>query len=213
MSEDKQAVATEADDPASGTDTDAGGAQEEPTLDALLSEWGADESEPTKATTGTQSQPKNTGNHDGGDNDQPEKNVDPDELYKDFEKRMEAKQKADADLQEAIKVVKGENIPLDNEQVEDILDGMARRNPALARAWQMRHKNPDRWQQTLKALNKQLSAKFAPQDKSVEDTDKAVASAVHSAATKTPNNSKDKDAFNMSPKEWEEHRMKKFGSV
>lgn len=210
MSEEKPAVATDVEEPASGVDQEAGGAQEEPNLDALLSEWGSEESEPTKAAS-TQSNTNTEANdpEDGGD----EKPIDREELYKEFEERQAAKAKADADLKDAIKVVKGDNVPLDDEQLEDLLNGMASRNPALAKAWAHRNKHPDRWQKTLKAINKEFSAKFAPKDTSVSETDEAIASAVHSAATKVPNKQGEKDAFKLSDEEWEKRKLSKFGSA
>lgn len=206
MTEEKPAVATEPETPAQGAETDGGGAQEDQSLEALLGEWGSDESEPT-GNKETQRQPDVDDDTDG------ETKFDQEKTIEELERRMQIKAKAEKDLADAIKTVKGDNVPLDDKMVEDILDGMARRNPKLNRAWTIRHKNPELWGKTLKALNKELSGFFAPKDTSASDTDDLVASAVHSAATKPTPSSANKDAFEMSPAEFEAHKMKKFGSA
>lgn len=121
---------------------------------------------------------------------QPAQAVPPDAL-----KRIELLEKtlAEKDSQDALKpvieAIRGE-LPKDvlsNEEVLDLIDGRAKRDPRIQRAWMDRANNPGAWSKIQKGLAKELSKKFSklPDPNATEDRE-AVTAAVRGASGKAP---------------------------
>lgn len=135
----------------------------------------------------------------------------------DIEKYLaEQKQKADfqeqtqKDLDAAVKVIKGD-LDVEDTIVEDILDGMARRDQRLRTAFIYRDKNPDAWNKILKAKSREIKNLFGSKvDEKATKEAEAVESAVRNAATKTPE-TKEVDWIKLArenPQEYQRQRHK-----
>ena len=76
---------------------------------------------------------------------------------------------------------------LADDEIQDLVDGRARRDPRLQQAWLNRASNPQAWNKIEKALNQELSKKFSklPDANATEDRD-AVTAAVRGASSKAP---------------------------
>lgn len=100
---------------------------------------------------------------------------------------------AERDFKEAITPVleriRGE-IPkevLANEEIQDLIDGRARRDARLQQAWINRASNPGAWNKIEKALSQELSKKFSKlPDTEATETREAVTAAVRGASHKAP---------------------------
>lgn len=117
------------------------------------------------------------------------------EVAPDVARRVEHLEKtlAERDFKEAITPVldriRGE-IPKDvlaNEEIQDLIDGRARRDVRLQQAWLNRASNPAAWTKLEKALGQELSKKFSklPDPDATEDR-AAVTAAVRGASQKAP---------------------------
>lgn len=100
---------------------------------------------------------------------------------------------AERDFKEAItpviKRIRGD-IPEDvlaDDEVQDLVDGRAKRDPRLQQAWLNRASNPGAWSKIEKALNQELAKKFSklPDPDATEDR-AAVTAAVRGASQKAP---------------------------
>lgn len=170
-------------------------------LDTLLSQY--DES------TG-KTEPKST----------PEQKPGAAQMTPDAIKRLETLEKTLADdrfqkeIAPVIKDVRGD-IPADvmtDEEIQDWMEGRAKRDPRLAQAWIDRPKNPQAWGKVQEGLRKELSKKFSklPDANATEDH-AAVAEAVVRGASKQAPESKAPDYSRMSPAEYREDVYKRFG--
>lgn len=97
-------------------------------------------------------------------------------------------ERVNADIDSACKTVydslseKG----LPEDAVRGLLIDKADRDPRFQKAFLGRHQNPTAWNKILSATAKDFSQKFSTVDRGVSDDVEAVASAVRSASTKTP---------------------------
>lgn len=103
--------------------------------------------------------------------------------------RSLAEQKTAQDIKPVISNIRGdipENV-LSNEEVLDLIDGRARRDPRLQKAWLEREANPGTWKKIEKALGQELSKKFSklPDPNATEDRE-AVTAAVRGASSRAP---------------------------
>ena len=100
----------------------------------------------------------------------------------------EAERDVEKGLTEAIDVIqdqlKGGPIRLSNKAIDDILNGMARRDDRLSKAFDNRSENPQAWNRILKSTAKAISEDNSIDPELTEDRE-AVANAVKSATTAT----------------------------
>ena len=93
------------------------------------------------------------------------------------------------EIEPILKGVRGD-IPSDvisDAEFIDLLDGRAKRDPALRNAYAERQANPRKWAQIQKALNAEYTKKFQPRVDAAATADKeAVAAAVRGTSTKAP---------------------------
>ena len=76
---------------------------------------------------------------------------------------------------------------LGNDEIQDLIDGRARRDPRLQQAWINRAQNPGAWNKIEKALGQELSKKFSKlPDPEATEVREAVTAAVRGASTKAP---------------------------
>lgn len=100
---------------------------------------------------------------------------------------------AEREFQEAIAPVVGRvrgEIPKEvysDEEIQDWMDGRAKRDPRLQQAWLARANNPGAWAKVEKALSQDLAKKFSklPDPDATEDR-AAVTAAVRGASQKAP---------------------------
>lgn len=144
-------------------------------LDALLSEF------ETATTDPKVEQPANG------------KEIDTDSIVRQVRSEIEAENRFEKDMGNAIKIVKGD-LPVKERAVRGWLEAYALENEAFRNAWQNRHSNPARFNKVLEKL-KPLYAEDvgANIDRSATDTQEAVAAAVRSASQSTP---EPKEEFN-----------------
>lgn len=116
-------------------------------------------------------------------------------ISQDALKRLETLEKTLADdrfqkaIAPVIQTVRGD-IPKDvmtDEEIQDWMEGRAKRDPRLTQAWIDRDKNPQAWGKVQAGLRTELSKKFSklPDANATEDRD-AVTAAVRGASTKAP---------------------------
>lgn len=146
-------------------------------LDTLLSEF--------EQATGQQVEQPSTNTES--------KTVDTETIVKQVRSQMEAEQRFEKDMGQAIKIVKGD-LPVKERAVRGWLEAYALENESFRNAWQNRHSNPARFNKVLEKL-KPLYAEDvgANVDKSATETHEAVAAAVRSASNSTP---EPKEEFN-----------------
>ena len=106
------------------------------------------------------------------------------------------------------------DIPKDvlaNDEIQDLIDGRARRDPRLQQAWLNRASNPGAWNKIEKALGQELSKKFSklPDPNATEDRE-TVAAAVRGASHKAPEG-KPPDFSNMTDGEFRKARKEAYG--
>lgn len=200
MIEEQQAVAESPDEPVkpeSEVGTDA--REQEDDLDALLNQYD------------TQTQP--------APEPKPETVEGTDSDLKYIRERMDAMDKKVADsefrsdMNSAIKQVRGELSAeiLDDGFVEAYIDGQARGDPRLAKAWSERHANPQQYDKVLTSMGRNLAKKFAnmPDAQATEDRE-AVTAAVSGASKQAPEG-KATEYSGMSDGEYRESVKKEFG--
>lgn len=139
-------------------------------LDGLLSEF----TEQTKPTTQPQTEPQKPA---------------PTQVV-DVEARKElAELKFEKEWKPVLTRIRGD-IPSDvisDEELTDLMNGRAARDPRLKNAWENRASNPAAWGKLEKALNGEISKKFQklPDPNTTEDVE-AVTAAVRGASNKAP---------------------------
>lgn len=106
------------------------------------------------------------------------------------------------------------DIPKDvfsNEEVLDLIDGRAKRDPRLQKAWLERAGNPGAWSKIEKALGQELSKKFSklPDPNATEDRE-TVAAAVRGASQRAPEG-KPPNFSNMTEGEFRKTRKELYG--
>lgn len=137
----------------------------------------------------------------------------------DVTRRVELLEKTLADersaqaLKPVIEKIRGD-IPreiLSDEEVLDLIDGRARRDTRLQRAWLNRANDPNAWNKIEKALGSELSKKFSklPDPDATGDRE-AVTAAVRGASHKAPED-KDPNWSNMTDGELLQERKKRYG--
>lgn len=200
MAEADQTVVTESDGQAK-PGTEATDARKPDDLDTLLAEF-----EKTASSSPAS---------------KPETKPETAQVAPDVAKRLEAleRERADdrvqRDLAPVIAKIK-EGLPapdlLDDQEIIDLLDGRAKRDPRLAAAWANRHTNPKAWDGVVTALSRELSGKFKklPDKAATEDRD-AVAAAVRGASTTTPPPAKAPDYSKMGNAEYAAQVEKEHG--
>lgn len=92
------------------------------------------------------------------------------------------REKTDADIVAATKVVKGD-LEIDDGLIKDFLYGRASSDPRFLKAFQMRHQNPDAWAGVQKALGRELASKMVKPDQNLTDDRAAVEASVRSHST------------------------------
>lgn len=108
----------------------------------------------------------------------------------DNEARQElAALKFQLEIKPVLERIRGD-IPKDrftDDEVQDLIDGRARRDPRLQQAWLNRASNPAAWNKIEKALGQEMSKKFTklPDPDATEDR-AAVTAAVRGASQKAP---------------------------
>lgn len=136
----------------------------------------------------------------------------PDKRLEAIEQRL-ANEQMQRDLAPVISKIKAA-MPaeiLDDAEIEDWLDGRARRDPRLAQAWQNRHQNPEAWGKVTDALGQQMAKKFAKvPDKAATEDRAAVTAAVRGASTVAPTG-KAPDFSRMSQREYGDAVEKEYG--
>lgn len=198
MTEDTQAVVDEAKTSAK-PDVKADNAQDKggDDLDTLLDQFKQEQPEP-------EAKPKT----------EPEQKLDTGAV-----KRLETLEKTLAEerfqrsIQPVLKRVRGD-IPaevLGDDEILDLLDGRAKRDPRLQQAWLNRDKNPAAWSKIEQNLGRELSKKFSKlPDQGATDDREAVAAAVRGASTKAPEG-KPPDFSKMSDNQFQAEKEKMFG--
>lgn len=94
-----------------------------------------------------------------------------------------SREKTDADVAAAAKVVKGD-LGISEERVIDTLYGRANRDPRFLTAFQQRHENPNAWSNVLRKMHDELASELSPQvDTNATDDRAAVEAAVRSQST------------------------------
>jgi len=137
----------------------------------------------------------------------------------DVAKRLEqlettlAKRDSEDALKPVIEAIRGE-LPKDvlsNEEVLDLIDGRAKRDPRIQNAWLNRASNPAAWKKIEKALGQELSKKFSklPDPNATEDRE-AVTAAVRGASQKAPEG-KAPDFTKMTDGEFRKAREELYG--
>lgn len=104
-------------------------------------------------------------------------------------KRKVASMEFKQEFEPILKRVRGELSPevLSDEELTDLLDGRAKRDPRVQNAYMNRHANPSAWAKIEKALNAELSKKFTPRvDAAATEDRAAVAAAVRGTSNKAP---------------------------
>ena len=100
----------------------------------------------------------------------------------------EAEKTVETDIASAVESVQGHleggPVKLSNEAIDDMLNGLARRDPRFAKAFTDRHQNPQAWSRILKSAAKKISENNSIDPNLTEDRE-AVANAVKSASTAT----------------------------
>lgn len=172
----------------SGTEDSVNAHGKDNDLDALLSEFeGATGSKQTpEPVTAKATQKSDTPNVKIGDLvNKVEKIVERDEAREEAER----KRQFDADVGEAVKVVRGD-MPADTASdrlIRAWLDALAEDDPRLRSAWVSRKENPAGFKKVLETLSREFRKEFArkPDQNITEDTE-IVAAAVKGASTKAP---------------------------
>ncbi len=117
------------------------------------------------------------------------------------------------DMDRTIKDIRGDLDPeiFDNDLVESFLDGQARKDPRLAKAWTERNDKPKQFEKIKAELGKSLAKKFAklPNREATEDRE-AVTAAVRGASNQAPVG-KPTDYSKMSDGEFGKDVQDKFG--
>lgn len=169
-------------------------------LDALLAEFSAGTAQPAKTVTKPDTQTTTAAT------------TAPDKRLDAIEERLRTEQ-MQRDLAPVVSKIKAA-MPaeiLDDAEVEDWLEGRARRDPRLAQAWQNRHQNPEAWGKVVDALGQQMAKKFAKvPDKGATEDRAAVTAAVRGASTVAPVG-KAPDYSRMSPREFGDAVEKEHG--
>lgn len=117
-----------------------------------------------------------------------------------------------ADMKKTVDSVRGD-LPsdiFDDDLVEAYLDGEARKDPRLAKAWTDRHANPKQFEKVVAGLQKAFSSKFSklPNREATEDRE-AVTAAVRGASNRAPEE-KAPDFTRMSDAEFAAAKDKMF---
>lgn len=198
MTEDTQAVVDKTDAPAKpGAEVDSAQDKGSDDLDTLLNQFEQEQPKP-------EAKPKT----------EPEQKLDTAAI-----RRLETLEKSLAEdrfqksIKPVIERVRGD-IPaevLGDDEILDLLDGKAKRDPRLQQAWLNRDKNPSAWAKIEQNLGKELSKKFSklPDQDATEDRN-AVAVAVRGASTKAPEG-KPPNFSKMSDNEFQAEKEKMFG--
>lgn len=88
------------------------------------------------------------------------------------------------DMADTVKSVKGDLDFVDNDMVEAWIDGQARKNEALQKAWLQRDSDPRNWQKIKTELGKRFQSQFSKMpDRAATEDREAVAAAVRGAAS------------------------------
>lgn len=160
----QQAEVTEANPVPAQETGEVENAQEEVSLDSLLSEYNEPIEEPKK------------------EEPQPTASYSPD-----VQTFMERQIKKDNDLalheaSKAMKAVVGD-VNLSNKWFEGQLHLAASKDPRLIQAFNNREASPKQWEAVVNTLGKELAQELTPTDQAATDSWNAVESAVHSAST------------------------------
>lgn len=133
----------------------------------------------------------------------------------DVEARKElAEMKFQQEIKPVLQRVRGD-IPkeaLSDEEIQDLLDGRARREPRLKQAWIDRATNPAAWSKVEKALQQELQKKFSklPDPGATEDRE-AVTAAVRGASSKSAPDEKPPSWGSMTEGEFLQERRARYG--
>lgn len=176
--QDQQAVVEKPDAGAQPPATGADARDQGDDLDSLLSQY--DE------TVQPKTEPKSTPEQARGTAEQPDA----------LKSRLDALEKRIADeefqkqISPVIKNVRGdipENVMTD-EEIQDWMEGRAKRDQRLTQAWIERAKNPQGWAKVQDGLRKELSKKFAgqPDPNATEDREAVTEAIVRGASNRAP---------------------------
>lgn len=186
MSEEKQAVADEADVDATPSTEDS--SAQEKTVDELLAEFENEKDEPK-----VESKPSS------------EKGVKLDESErKRIKEDLRSEMEIEAELEKTIVDIKGD-LPVESEYIRWKLNEMAMKDSRIWKAFLAKNKNPDAWKGIVKSLKGDLAKTYGR----AENTDKEkIASAVRSATQATGTSQDVKDIKKMSDEEFEMSKEK-----
>lgn len=169
-----QTAVTETDGTAKPAQEATDAQKTEPSLDDLLKEF---EQETTIETQARSSKPDK----------QSEASADSPDTSKRLEalEQRLAEEQLRKDLSPVIEKIK-EGFPLlENDEIIDLLDGRAKRDPRLANAWANRHTNPKGWEKVVDAIGRDMSGRLAKlPDKAATEDREAVTAAVRGASTR-----------------------------
>lgn len=129
-------------------------------------------------------------------------------------RREVAELKFKMEFEPVLNKIRGD-IPKDvisDEELTDLVDGRAKRDPKLQNAWLNRSSNPAAWSKVEKALHADLSKKFQPRvDKNATEDREVVAAAVRAASTTKASDEKPPDLSRMSNGEYRQWVMSNHG--
>lgn len=192
MSEDQttQAVVDETKVPASQGTEAPGARTDDGDLDALLSQWDQPSSNPSDTATPATAAPA-AADKDAKRLDALEQKIHQQEFQKEI-----------GPVIESIKQAIPEGV-LNDDEILDLLDARAKRDPRLANAWLDRSRNPQGWKKVQDGLARDFSKRFSrlPDPAATEDR-AAVTAAVRGSSQRAPE-AKAPDYGKMSPAEFE----------
>jgi hypothetical protein len=112
------------------------------------------------------------------------------------------------DFQKAVKTVKGD-LDIPDEFVDVYVQGMASKDKRVALAWANRYTEPEKYNQVLRGLGKQLASTFNPSvkvDSQATSAREAVVAAVRNSSTRQPDAEINEKELGKMP-EHEFHRL------